>query len=74
MIRFESSAKETHFRLAAEGRSLIYIRNRSGPRMLPCGTPVGKGREELFLLFNSTYCFLSVKYDLNHELAVPRMP
>ena len=34
--KFELSANETHFRFEVEGRLLMFIKNNSGPRMLPC--------------------------------------
>ena len=40
-----SSAKRSNEELDTQtGRSLMYTRNKRGPRMLPCGTPERTGR------------------------------
>ena len=40
-----SSAKRSNEELDTQSsRSLMYTRNRRGPRMLPCGTPERTGR------------------------------
>ena len=40
-----SSTKRSNEELDTQsGRSLMYTRNRRGPRMLPCGTPERTGR------------------------------
>ena len=42
-----SSAKRNNLvKRLLDGRSLMYIRNKRGPRMLPWGTPEITGREE----------------------------
>ena len=50
------------------------MRKRRGPRMEPCGTPqvILRFPEKVDLYL--TRCFLSVKYDLNQRLEIPRMP
>ena len=72
--RFVSSAYITHLRIVAEGMSFMYNKNKSGPKMLPWGTPVSRGSDGLLQLSQSTYCFLSARYDLNHSRAVPLIP
>ena len=48
------------------GRSLIYTKNRSGPRLRPCGTP-----EETWAVFDKWafvlhFWFRSQRFDSNH--------
>ena len=45
------------------GRSFMYIINRRGPRMLPCGTQVveGNGAEVIWPIL--TVCVLSERYE-----------
>ena len=45
---------------------LIYILNRSGPRILPCDTPRSTRWISYTSPFIYTHCRLSEKYDLNH--------
>ena len=56
------------------GRSLIYNRNSSGPRIVPCGTPQVSER----LLDNDPLtehiCVQFSKYDLNQLYSFPQMP
>ena len=52
----------------------MYIKNKSGPRIQPCGTPY-----KIEVIVNSwqlieTYCFLLDKEDLNHSFARPQIP
>ena len=72
--RFVSSAYITHLRIVAEGMSFMYNRNKSGPKILPWGTPVSRGSGGLVQLSQYTYCFLLARYNLNHYRAVPLIP
>ena len=44
--------------LLDSGKSFIYIKNSSGPKMEPCGTPVTIGNVLDAVSFNSTNCSL----------------
>ena len=48
------------------GRSLIYTKNRSGPRLLPCGTPQETGAVFDKWPFVLHFWFRSQRYDSNH--------
>ena len=56
------------------GKSLIYIRNKSGPTIVPCGTPhltvVKSERQPL----TGLRCVRFVKYDLNQSSVSPWIP
>ena len=41
--------------------SFTKIKNRSGPRTVPCGTPVVTGLEEEKVLLHLTYWFLKLR-------------
>ena len=69
-----SSANKKGSISVALGRSLIYSRNRIGPRTEPWGTPISIGRNEDKDVPIETHCFLFVKYDLNQSNEVPLMP
>ena len=43
-------------KLLDSGKSFIYIKNTSGPKMDPCGTPVTIGNVLDAVSFNSTNC------------------
>ncbi len=54
----------------SRAKSFMYMINSKGPRMEPCGTPdVIVSDSDLFWLI-WTYCFLSVKYDVNQHKAL----
>ena len=44
----------------------VKIKNKRGPRTEPCGTPHLISKVSEVLPQTETYCFLSVRYDLNH--------
>ena len=48
------------------GRSLIYTKNRSGPRLLPCRTPQETGAVFDKWPFVLHFWFRSQRYDSNH--------
>ena len=43
------------------GRSIMYIRKRSGPNINPCGTPVEIANTFDVMPFISTYCDISLR-------------
>jgi hypothetical protein len=45
---------------AALSKSLMKMRNRMGPRTLPCGTPDSTSVHEEYLPFSTTLCFRPV--------------
>jgi hypothetical protein len=57
--RVVSSAKSKAKSVVQRGRSLMYRRNRMGPRMEPCGTPNLMVCMELFTPFTHTNWDLS---------------
>ena len=52
------------------GRSLINRRKSSGPKIEPCGTPLIMTLSSDKVLFKDTFCFLSFKYDWNHDMVL----
>ena len=52
----------------------MYIRNKSGPRILPCGTPEMTGRADEKQPLILTCCLLPVKYSFNQLHVFPVMP
>ena len=57
-----SSAKCTNFRLGAlRDMSLIYNRNKIGPSIGPCGTPIEISLCSEEILSITTHCFLADK-------------
>ena len=55
-----SSANVLIFTFAKQlGMSLIYIKNKSGPRLEPCGTPhwIESGSDLIFQLQHIVFCF-----------------
>jgi hypothetical protein len=81
-----SSAYRTKFiPRKCRGKSLIYTKNKSGPRIEPWGTPFGFTLDRDEYLFSillllplvcviETYCVRSDKYDLNHAFIIPLTP
>ena len=61
-------------RLLDSGKSFLYIRKRSGPKMEPWGTPVTIGKVSDLVSFTSTNCYLFDKYLFNNLSGVSRMP
>ena len=58
--RFVSSAKIMKWEKGEErGRSLMYSKIKSGPRIDPCGTPQMISFKGELVLYYDTYCFLS---------------
>ena len=55
-------------------RSFMYGKNKRGPRTEPCGTPQLISKVSEVLPQTETYCFLSVRYDLNHCSGIPLIP
>jgi len=47
-------------------KSLMYIKNNTGPRMLPCGIPLSTLYHPEYELFNPTRCFLLHRKSLIH--------
>ena len=60
--------------LKTDGRSLIYIRNNSGPRQDPCGIPHLTILNEEFSSLRVQLCLRSVKYDMYHSNSIPTTP
>ena len=58
------------------GRSLIYTRNSSGPKMLPCGTPkvTGRASDTCSSFSQEVRCFQLLKYNVNHSKALGETP
>jgi hypothetical protein len=60
-----------------EGRSSMYIMKSKVPRIAPLGTPcfnVPQFEKKILIVcrrFTLTFCFLSVRWDLNHFAAIP---
>ena len=52
------------------GRSLINIKNKSGPRLDPCGTPQVIFSVSDFECLMDTFCVRVDKYDLNQDKAL----
>jgi hypothetical protein len=74
--RFASSANIWKSKRSEQySKSLIYKRNNNGPKTEPWGTPQETyTSSELIIPLIETYYFLFDKYDLNHSLAMPRIP
>ena len=49
------------------GRSLINIKNRSEPKMEPCGIPSIMNSSSEVVLFKDTFCFLLFRYEENQD-------
>ena len=60
--------------LLAFGKSLIFIINRRGPRIDPCGTPYSVSSTSEQEDSNGTYCFLLVRYELSRLYEMPFIP
>ena len=56
------------------GRSLTWTKNRSGPRLLPCGTPQETGAVFDKWPFVLHFWFRSQRYDSNHLRLLESMP
>ena len=56
------------------GRSLMYNRNKRGPRTEPWGTPDKTLIEQLLVLFSTTRCVLLVRKSLIHSSIGPQIP
>ena len=56
------------------GRSLMYVINNRGPRMLPCGTPEATGTRSDNVLSITTHCCLLKRYARKKANAEPEMP
>ena len=56
-----SAASNLHSLLWRFGKSLTYIKNKSGPRMEPCGTSAWTSTQDEHWLFKTTLCFMLVK-------------
>ena len=70
-----SSAKRQNLSfLQTAGKSLMKMRNNSGPKTEPCGTPHITSSTSDDAPFTSTYCFLLVKYDWNQLKGIPLSP
>ena len=68
------SANNFAFDERPSARSFIYIKNRSGPSMEPCGTPaLTLAQEEVYPL-RTTLCFLFLKKFDNRFKRLPDMP
>ena len=52
----------------------VYIANKSGPSILPCGTPEETGRKFEFSLFMLTHWLRLARYPWNHLSRLPEMP
>ena len=57
-----------------DGRSLIYIRNRRGPRNVPCGTTEVTEEEEDVLPSSTTFWYLSARKLCIQANVLLRMP
>ena len=58
----------------AGGRSLIYMRNRGGPRHGPCGTPMVTSLAFESVPLTLQNCSRLDRYDLNQESSRLRIP
>ena len=56
------------------GKSLIYIKKRSGPRIVPWGMPQVRKWSPEREPFTKHRCLRQSKYDLNHSYEVPWTP
>lgn len=64
----QSSAKRRMLDVRLAGKSLIYIRNRRGPRTVPWGTPERTGLlEEEWLLAYTNCCLLVKKFRIQFK-------
>ena len=73
--RSVSSANIRAFELlVTSGRSLIYARNKSGPRTVPWGTPDRTSALDEWQLSRSTCCFRSPRKELILLLVFPLTP
>ena len=61
MYRLVSSAKSLIEEPISSTMSLMYRRNKSGPRIEPCGTPAPTDVQEELAPGSTTFCFLSFK-------------
>lgn len=52
------------------GKSLAYIENSIGPKIEPCGTPLGTGRTSEIKLLEYTDCVRPVRYQLMKRVDV----
>ena len=58
----------------ASGRSLMWHKNSSGPRTVPCGTPESTVTESDSSPSTTTFIFLFVKKSNSQELILPSTP
>ena len=58
----------------ASARSFIYIKNKSGPNMEPCGTPAVTSAQEEDCPLRTTLCFLFLKKFDNRFKRLTDMP
>ena len=58
-IRQVSSAYNLVSNSEAKGKSLMYNKNKSGPRTDPWGTPISIGNSLDFQPFTNVYCFIT---------------
>ena len=56
------------------GKSLMWMRNKSGPNIEPWGTPTVIGAGSEVLLLTDVYCCRFDKYDSNQRYAAPLIP
>ena len=74
-MRLVSSAYSLAFECFRQrGRSLINIKNNSGPRIDPWGTPLVIQETSHRIPFTSLLCFLLVRYDWKHFIALSCTP
>ena len=69
-----SSARSLVLEDKPSAKSLIYIKNNNGPRMLPRGTPALTLVHEEDYPFNTTLCFLFVKKCFKTFNKLPDIP
>ena len=55
------------YKVMYNGRSMINIKNGSGPKMEPYGTPSIMNSSSEVVLFKHTFCFLLFKYEENQD-------
>ena len=70
----QSSAKRRRLDLTDDRISLIYNKNRTGPKTEPCGTPERTGFEEDCVPFIKTDCELFDRKALIYLSIFPLMP
>ena len=72
--RRQSSANRCTWDFTADGKSLMWHRNRMGPSTVPCGTLESTGSSADYSPSTSTFIFLLVRKFLSQQCRFPPIP